>query len=606
MFHAKSALGSVVAVNALVLACGCGGGSSAPKTYVDRVPLPADTMTVLADEIGHYGGRFVFGATSAPKTFNPLMANENSSTDVTNQLFTSLADFDLGRQVDIPVLARRWEIGADGRTWTFHLRHGARFSDGWPISASDVLFSFEVGADSTLHSSVHDLITIDGRPFDISAPDSYTVVVRTPRVLALTLAYVGSVRIVPRHVLEPAYRAGRYASAYATSTPPESLVTSGPWRLESYAPGEKVVLARNPYWFGVDTKGRRLPYLDQLVYLVVPDQNALALKFQAGEVDGIDNVRPEDYATYEKGQRAGHYVLHDLGPSLNTNFMWFNLNRVRKTASGRRVGDPQVGAVKYAWFSDVRFRRAVSMAIDRDAIIRSVLFGQGVKNWTLQTAGNRVWHDDSIRGPDHDPDGARRLLAGMGLRDRNGDGVLEDLHGNPVRFTLSTNADNTLRVQMTNFIRDDLARVGIACIPAPIEFNTLIASIRETFRYDAMLLGLGSGVPPDPAMAQNAYRSSGMSHYWNAGQPRPETPPEAEMDRLIATNAGTLDLAERHRTTHELNRIWNDQVFTIWMPTVITRLPVSDRFGNVHPVILPNRVLWNIDRVYVKTPRPGG
>jgi peptide/nickel transport system substrate-binding protein len=246
------------------------------------------------------------------------------------------------------------------------------------------------------------------------------------------------------------------------------------------------------------------------------------------------------------------------------------------------------------------------MAIDRDAIIRSVLFGQGVKNWTPQTASNRIWHDASISGADHDPDGARRLLAAMGFRDRNGDGVLEDPHGNSVRFTLSTNADNVLRVQMTNFIRDDLARVGIACTPVPLEFNTLISAIRENFQYDAMLLGLGSGVPPDPAMAQNVYRSSGMAHYWSSGQPRPETAAESEMDRLIAANAGTLDPAERHRTIHELNRIWNEQVFTVWMPSIITRLPVSDRFGNVHPVILPNRILWNIDRVYLKTPRPGG
>jgi peptide/nickel transport system substrate-binding protein len=605
MFHTKPAR---VPAAALVLAfiAGCGGSPQGSTGYVDRLPLPSDTMTVATEEIGHYGGRFVLGATSPPKTFNPMMANENPSTDITNPMFTSLADFDLEHQTNIPMLAKAWETSADSRTWTFHLRHGACFSDGHPITSSDVLFSFEVGADSTLHTAVHDVITVDGHPFDVTAPDSYTVVVRTPRVLALTLAYVGSVRIVPRHVLEAPYRAGHFASAYATSTSPESLVTSGAWRLQSYAPGEKVVLTRNPYWFGVDREGHRLPYLDQLVYLVVPDQNAAALKFQTGEVDGLDNVRPEDYATYEKGQKTGHYVLYDLGPSMNANFLWFNLNRVRKSTPGHRIGDPQVGAIKYAWFSDPRFRRAVSMAIDRDAIIRSVLFGQGVKNWALQTAGNRVWHDDSIVGPDHDPEGARHLLASMGYRDRNGDGVLEDPRGNPVRFTLNTNADNVLRVQMANFIRDDLARVGIACVTAPLDLNSLITNYREHFQYDAILLGLGSGVPPDPAMAQNAYRSSGMSHFWNVGQPHPETAPEAEMDRLIAANSGTLDPVERHRTLRELNQIWNEQVYTIWVPTVITRVPVSDRFGNVHPVTLPNRILWNIDRVFMKSPRPGG
>jgi peptide/nickel transport system substrate-binding protein len=606
MFHTKSARVRAAAAVALLLTAGCGRARTGSTGYVDRLPLPPDTMTVLADQVGHYGGRFVFGATSGPKTFNPLISNESSSNDVNNRMFTSLADFDLARQVDIPMLAKSWETSPDGRTWTFHLRHGACFSDGHPITSSDVLFSFEVGADSTLHTAVHDLITVDGRPFDVSAPDSYTVVVRTPRVLALTLAYAGSVRIVPRHVLEPVYRAGHFASAYATNTAPESLVTSGPWRLAGYAAGERVTLTRNPYWFGVDAGGQRLPYLDQLVYLVVPDQNTAALKMQAGEIDAVDNVRPEDYQSYEKGQQAGHYVLYDLGPSVNSSFICFNLNRVKKPGPGRRVGDPQVGAVKYAWFSDVRFRRAVSMAIDRDAIIRSVLFGQGAKNWTPQTAANHTWHDDSLTGPDHDPEGARKLLATMGFRDTNGDGVLEDTHGHPLRFTLNTNADNNIRVQMANFVRDDLAKVGIACVPVPLEFNSLVVSMRESFQYDAVLTGLGAAVPPDPAMYQNVYRSSGMTHYWNVGQSHPETAAEAEMDRLIAANASTLDPAERHRTLRELNRIWNDQVFAVWLPIAFTRVPVSDRFGNVHPVALPNRILWNIDRVYAKTPRPGG
>ncbi|MFI5370616.1 MAG: ABC transporter substrate-binding protein [Candidatus Eisenbacteria bacterium] len=599
------AFAPAIAIAAALLG-GCAGSPPSNTGFTDRVPLPPDTMTVVSEQIGRYGGRFVFGATSAPKTLNPMMANENSSTDVTNLLFTSLVSYDNGRQIDGPMLARSWETSADGLTWTFHLRRGARFSDGHPITASDVLFSFEVGADTTLHTVVGGDITVNGRPFDVTAPDSYTVVVRTPKVLALMLAYVGSVKILPRHVLEPVYRAGRFASAYATNTTPDSLVTSAAWRLETYAPGEKLVLTRNPYWFGVDARGRRLPYLDELVFLVVPDQNTATLKFQAGEIDGLDNVKPEDYATYEKGQQAGHYVLYDLGPSVNTNFIWFNLNRVHTPAPGRRIGEPQVDAVKYAWFSDVRFRRAVSMAIDRDAIIRSVLFGQAIKNWTIQTAANREWHDDSITGPDYDPAGAKKLLAEMGFRDTNGDGVLEDRGGHPIRFTLETNADNNLRVQMANFVKDDLARVGIDCVPAPLEFNTLITHLRQELRYDAMFLGLGSAVPPDPGMARNVYRSTGMTHYWCVNQTRPGTAAEGEMDRLIDLNVSTLDPAVRHRTTRELNTIWNEQVFTIWMPTLIARLPVRDRFGNVHPVAIPHRILWNIDQVYVKTPQAGG
>jgi len=582
---------------------GCGGGGGGPASgWKDPNPLPPDTMRFVADEIGKYGGRFVIGATSAPKTFNGLMANETSSTDVTQLLFMGLTEYDNGRQVDIPMIAKTWETTPDGRTWTFHMRRGAAFSDGHPITSADVAFSFDVCYDPDLHPSIQDLIQTDGKRWEITTPDSYTVVFRLPRPYALALASIASVRIMPKHALEASFKAGDFASAYGTSTPPESIVTSGAWRVKQFVAGEKLVLERNPYWFGVDAKGQRLPYLDELVFVFVPDQNTLALKFQAGDLDALDNVKPEDYQTYEDGQAAGAYKLVSLGPSLNSNFMWFNLNRVRDKGSKRPLGSIYVDPVKYAWFSDVRFRRAVSMAIDRGAIIRSVFFGEATKNWTLYTAGNKQWHDASVQGADYDPEGAKRLFAEIGFRDSNGDGMLEDAKGRPVSFTIKTNGDNVTRVSMANFIKDDLAKVGIRCVPTPVDFNTLIVNLRENFDYEALLLGLGAGVPPDPGMSQNVVRSSGLTHYWNIKQPRPETPAEAELDSLITANVGTIDPAVRHATSRRICEIWNEQVFTIWLPTVNTKLPVRNGFGNLHPVVIPHRILWNIDRVFRKAP----
>src|SRR5678816_3729374 len=153
-----------------------------------------------------------------------------------------------------------------------------RFSDGHPITSADVLFSSQVALDSTLHPVVRDVLTMDGRPFVFSATDSYTVVVRTPRPFAMTQLSLASMRILPRHRLEAAYRSGTFASAYNVGTAPESLVSSGPWRLASYLPGERTTVERNPYWFRVDAKGQRLPYLDQVVFLIVPAQNTAALK----------------------------------------------------------------------------------------------------------------------------------------------------------------------------------------------------------------------------------------------------------------------------------------------------------------------------------------
>ncbi len=600
----QAILAPLIASGLGALLSGCGGGGMAGATFRDTHPLPADTMTVQVAEIGRYGGRFVQAQTNGPKSFNPMMANETSTTDVTDgRLYAALADFDNATQEQYPVIAKSWEVTPDGLTWTWHLRRGAAFSDGHPITADDVLFSFEVAFDDTLHPPVQDLLIVNGRKFDVAKVDSYTVVMKLPAPYALMVAACGSVYLLPKHVLEPAYRSGRFASAYNASTPPESLVTSGPWKLKAYAPGEKTVLTRNPYWFGVDPQGHRLPYLDELVFLIVPDQNTAALKFQAGEIDAIDNVKPEDYKSYEENQQKQNFSLYSLGPALTTNFFWFNLN----TANARKMpkkkpGTPLVDPVKYAWFSNPVFRRAVSMAIDRDGMVRSVFYGDGVKNWSTSTAGNKQWYTPEVKAWDYDPDQAKKLLASLGWKDRNGDGILEDAAGHPIRFALRTNGDNLVRMGMANFIKDDLAKVGIQCDPTGVDFNTLISNIRESFDYEAILLGLQSGVPPDPGMGQNVWRSRGLTHYWNLKQIKPETPEEARIDQLMTANVGTIDPAVRHQTWTEIQNIVNDQAYVIWLPTLVVKVPIRNRFGNLQPTVIPPRIIWNIDRVFVKSP----
>jgi ABC-type transport system substrate-binding protein len=153
---------------------------------------------------------------------------------------------------------------------------------------------------------------------------------------------------------------------------------------------------------------------------------------------------------------------------------------------------------------------------------------------------------------------------------------------------------------MANFVRDDLARVGIQCTVAAVDFNTLLRNMREDFDYDALLAGLGAAVPPDPGMCGNFYRSSGLSHFWNTRQVRPETPQEARLDTLFGELLRPGSLAARRRVSAQLDQIVDDECWVIWLPTMRIKLPVRNRFGNVHPTILPPRLLWNIATVFVK------
>jgi peptide/nickel transport system substrate-binding protein len=598
-----AALGCAIALSATI-ACGgnsSGGSGDAPKpTPREEAPLPEEPRVEQGDSIGTYGGRFILGETSGPKTFNAMMANETSSTDITGRMFVGLVDFDNDIQQDKPALAKSWDVAPDGLTWTFHLRRGAAFSDGHPITSADVLFSFQVAYDETLHPSVQDLLVSNGKRWDLSAPDEYTFVIKLPSPNAMVAPLAGSVTIMPRHVLEPMFKAGTFASAYNVSTPAAQVVSSGSWRLKQYVPGEKTVLEPNPYWFGVDPQNHRLPYLDELVYLEVPDQDAADLKFRAGQIDGLDNVKPENYQWYQENQQQGNYTLYDLGPALTTNFFWFNLNTAQKAANGRKVGDPIVDPVKYNWFSNRVFRQAVSMAVDREAMIPSIFFGDAVKNWSTSTAGSKVWYTPDVVKYDFNLEESKRLLASLGWKDTNGDGLIEDNKGQTVSFTLKTNSDNKTRVGMANFIRDDLAKVGIKVTLVPVDFNTLITNIRDDKQYDALLLGLQSGVPPDPAMGQNVWRSSGRTHYWNISQPKPTTPEEAKIDALMDTIVSSSDIAVRKQAWKEVQNIVNGEAWIIWLPTINAKLPMRNRFGNTKPSAIPHRLLWNIDRVYAK------
>ena len=601
----KAARALIVLLLASVLV-GCGsGGREDAGSFRESRPLPADTLTMPAAEIGSYGGRLTVAQTAGPKTFNGLISTEQQSNDINRLLFAVLAEFDNGSQRFYPMLAKSWERSSDGLTWTWRLREGACFSDGHPITSADVLFSFKVAYDESLHAAIRDLLTIGGKPIVVSAPDARTVVMTIAKPFALMIPAVGALRILPRHMLEPRLRAGTFASAYGLNTPPESLVTSGAWRLRRYVSGERTVLERNPWWLGVDARGQRLPYLDELVFLIVPDQTTAALKFMSGEVDAVDNVKPEDYRTYSQRASAGGFTLHEIGPSLVSNFVWFNLNRVPTNEGGRSAGEPVVGRVAYAWFSQRDFRRAVSRAIDRDAIIRGPYFGNAFKNWSTLTAGSREWFTPSILGDDYDPESARRLLAGLGMRDRNGDGILEDTGGHPVRFALTTNADNAVHIAVDNLIRDDLRKVGIDVTPVTEDLNALATHLRQDFKYQAVSLGLGSSVPSDPGMAAVFYRSSGHLHYWNVRQPQPETEAEREIDRLMDENVATDDSTVRHRTWLEMQQALNRECFVIWLPSQIIRLPVRDGFGNIDPSPLPNRLLWNVDRIFVRSQRGG-
>jgi peptide/nickel transport system substrate-binding protein len=583
-----------------VMICGCGKKSevpsegSAPARSETAHPLPPSPL-VARCEPGRPGGRLVVAEFAEPKTFNPITENEFSSAVVIARMFAGLVSVDAPTQEVYPGLAESWSVEPDHKTWTFHLRKGVRWSDGQPLTADDVIFTWnDVIYNPKIVNVTVDQFRIDGKDFAVTKVDDYTVKVVTPDVYAPFVQFFGSVAIMPKHILAQAVAEKRFEAAYSINSKPEEIVCSGPYKLKEYKQGQYVRLERNPEFWEVDKNGQRLPYLDEFVIMLVPDMNAVSLRFLAGEADLQEVVRPEEYERFKDAAARGNFQVLDLGLTSEHDVITFNQN----TGTNSKTGKPFVDPVKLKWFRNTKFRQAISYAIDREAIVRSALGGHGAPNFGFVPDQSK-WANPNIRTYPHSLEKARALLAEIGIKDR-GDGTLADDDGHPIAFVLNTNTGNDRRQKTAVIVQEDLKRLGIQLTFQPLDFNLIIDKYTVTFDYECILLGWAGG-PPDPAYGMNIFKSSGFSHEWFPRQSKPSTEWEARIDYLMNAQLKTLDPAERKKYYDEVQAILAEQMPMI--PTVSMQAYSAARsnLGNIRGTTLdPNRLIWNIEEIYRK------
>ena len=301
--------------------------AAAFATLLLTAGIAAEPPQVADCPPGVRGGRLVIATFGDPKTFNPITENESSSRDIIRLLFASLVDFDWATETVKPGIAHAWSVEPDQKTWTFKLRTGVKWSDGQPLTADDVVFTWNnVIYNPHIINVTRDLFTIDGKDFTVSKVDDFTVRVVTPDIYAPFVEYFGGVAILPKHKLAQSVKEKKFESAYGINTPPEQLVCSGPFKLKQYKAGEFTLLERNPMFHVRDKAGTQLPYLDNLIYSVVPDMSAMSLRFLAGGSDIHENVRPDEFVRFKAGADSGKFKLETLGVGPERAFFWFNLN----------------------------------------------------------------------------------------------------------------------------------------------------------------------------------------------------------------------------------------------------------------------------------------
>jgi peptide/nickel transport system substrate-binding protein len=537
------------------------------------------------------GGSLTASVRSEPGTFNRFAQN---GSQFTPDILTRLTQATLVRvnrasgEVE-PWLAERWTTSPDGRTLTFTLRDGVMFSDGVPFTSADVVFSFSALYDSNVDSPLATAVKVQGKPLQVRAADARTVVVTLPAPFAAAAGLLDSVWIYPQHQLQAALDAHTFGSAWGVSTPPGSMAGLGPFVLSEYAANQRMVFTRNPHYWRKDASGRALPYLDRLVVEFVKSQDAEITRLEAGTLDFMTQaeVRPADLLELRKLRDQGALELIDPGASVDPNLLWFNLT------SGAETRD----ASSKPYLHRPEFRQAISHAVDRDAIIKTLYLGAGVPAYGFVTPGNRMWYSDAAPKYPHDVARAQALLAGLGLEHRNADGMLEDAAGHLVRFSILTQGSN-MRERVATLIQEQLKQVGIAVDVVPLDPPSLFARFNKG-DYETIYFGFNASAF-DPALNLDFWLSSGAEHVWNPEQSSPATPWERAIDDLMQKQAAAPTLAERQKLFAEVQRIFGENIPAIGFVAPNVPVALSRRVGGAVPVVLEPKIVWQSDTLYVR------
>jgi peptide/nickel transport system substrate-binding protein len=551
----------------------------------------AEDLLVTGSSTGHRGGSLTIALRSEPKTLNPVFAADETSRNVLECLTADLIHINRRSERTEPSLAESWEVSSDGRRYTLHLRRGIRFSDGQPFDADDVVFSFQVYLDESIDSPQRDLLVIGGKPMTVEKVDSYTVRFDLAQPYAAAERLFDGLPMLPRHLLEKRYRSGTFSDAWNLSTSPTEVAGLGPFRLKEYVPGEHLVLERNPYYWKQDRNGVRLPYLDQIEFLFVSSEDAQVIRFLSGDTDILSRFGSDDFALLEKQELIKRYHVYDLGPGLEYNFLFFNLNDVSSKDF------PEL-ARKQVWFRDLRFRQAVSAAIDRAAIVRLVYNGRAAALGGPVTPGNTLWVDRAIVPSAKSINRSRQLLKAASFSWRS-DGSLVDAKGAAVEFSILTSSSNSQRSQIATLIQEDLRQLGMNVHVVSLEFGAVVNRLLKTHDYEACIMGLVSG-DADPTPDMNVWLSSGETHLWHPSQVHPATPWEAEIDALMQKQLVTLDYTKRKQLYDRVQEVLAANLPIICLVSPDILVAAKDQIGNFEPAILDPYTLWNVEQLYVR------
>jgi peptide/nickel transport system substrate-binding protein len=516
--------------------------------------------SLLAQAPAQGGGQLRFCLRSEPKTFDPLKVEDDASGAIRYLTGGVLVRVNRQTQDLEPGLAISWKVSKDGRQISFRLRSGISFSDGTPFSAEDVAYTIQQLMDPALHSPTGDAFRSGAGNVETKVISPSQISIRFPAPVAGLDRLFDQVAILSQR------------------SPKKEMAVLGPFMVADYKPGSSVLLKRNPNYWKTDEQGRRLPYLDSIQLDIQKNRDVEMLRFMRGELDLINSL---DSEYFDKLVATSPQLVHDAGPSLDSEQLWFN-----------EVAKSPIPDYKKNWFRSTNFRRAISGAINREDLSRVVFHGHAQPAAGPFSPANKFWFNSKLKPQTYSPDAALKELQGEGFRMENG--TLKDKDGNEVVFSIITNSGNQSRERMAVLIQDDLQKIGIHVNVVTFDQLSLIERMTQTFDYEAILLGL-TNVDLDPNGEMNVWLSSSENHQWNPQQKTPETAWEAEIDQLMRAQASSSDVKKRKEAFDRVQEIVVEQEPFIFLINRNSLSAVSTAVHGAAPVILSPQTFWNVE-----------
>lgn len=485
---------------ALLAACGEGGGPATPVRPVDPASVPANP---------EYGGSIVEAMLGEPDNLISMLSTTSASHAVASQIYVGLLKYDKNIEI-VPFAAKSYEVLDGGRLIRFTLREDIRWFDGRPLTAEDVEFTYRLMIDPKTPTAYAENFKAV-KAFRLTGPYSFEVEYDRPFAKALI---TWAMDILPKHALE-----GENLLDTKYSRQP---LGAGPYKLREWIPGSRIVLEANPDYF----EGR--PYIDRVVYRMIPDLSTQFLELKAGNLDTMDLTPLQ-------------YLYQTSGPGWDGSFRKFEYLAFGYTFLGFNMNHP--------FFGDVLVRRAIDHAIDRRELVKGVLYGLGEMANGPYKPG--TWqYNEEVEPREYDPERARALLAEAGWADTDGDGLL-DRDGVPFAFSIITNQGNTQRIKAGVIIQQRLRDVGIKVELRTVEWAAFIKEFVDKGRFDAVILSWNILQDPDIYSvwhsSQAVERGLNFTRYVNP-----------ELDDLLERGRRLVDPALRKPIYDEVQRILHD------------------------------------------------